>query len=79
VLLIIAFPDYKTNTDIARKLNITPCLDKMQDHRRNWIQQSNRVPRNWFPKIIKNYRKRQNEPGKTTDETTECMRTEQVN
>jgi len=42
VLLIIAWPDYKRNTDIANKLNITPVLDKMQDYRRNWIQQSNR-------------------------------------
>jgi hypothetical protein len=29
--------DYKTNTEIAKELNITPVLDKMQDYRRNWI------------------------------------------
>jgi uncharacterized membrane protein len=56
VLLIIAWPDYKTNTDIAKKLNITPVLDKMQDYRRNWIQHVNRRPLNTFLKIIKNYR-----------------------
>jgi hypothetical protein len=56
VLLIIAWPDYKTNTDTAKKLNITPVLDKMQDYRRNWMQYSNSMPINRLPKIIKNYR-----------------------
>jgi uncharacterized membrane protein len=56
VLLIIAWPGYETNTDIAKKLNITQILDKMQDYRRNWIQHVNRMPCNTLPKIIKNYR-----------------------
>jgi len=56
VLLITAWPDYKTNTDIAKKLNITPVLDKMHDCSRNWIQCINRMSLNRLPKIIKNYR-----------------------
>jgi hypothetical protein len=27
--------DYKTNTQFAKELNITPVLDKIQDYRRN--------------------------------------------
>ena len=30
--------DYKTNTEIAKELNITPMLDKMQEYIRNWLQ-----------------------------------------
>jgi hypothetical protein len=56
VLLIIAWPDCKTNTDIAKKLNVTPVLDKMVDYRRNWIQHVNRMLHNRLPKIMKNYR-----------------------
>jgi uncharacterized membrane protein len=43
VLLIIAWPNYKTNTDIAKKLNITAVLDKMEDYRRNWIEHVKRM------------------------------------
>jgi len=56
VLFIIACPDYKTNTDIAKKLNITTVLGKMQEYRRNWIQHVNRMACNRLQKIIKNYR-----------------------
>jgi uncharacterized membrane protein len=56
MLLITAWLDYKTITDIAKKLNITPILDKMQDYRRNWIQHVNRMPCNRLLKITKNYR-----------------------
>jgi len=56
VLFIIACPDYKTNTDIAKKLNITTVLGKMQDYRRNWIQHVNRMACNRLLKIIINYR-----------------------
>jgi uncharacterized membrane protein len=44
MLLITAWLDYKTIIDIAKKLNITLVLDKMQDYRRNWIQHVNRMP-----------------------------------
>jgi hypothetical protein len=33
--------DYKTNTQIANELNITPILDKIQEYRRNWLQHVN--------------------------------------
>jgi len=56
MLLITARLDYKKITDIAKKLSITPVLDKMQDCRRNWIQHVNRMPCNRLLKIIKNYR-----------------------
>jgi hypothetical protein len=29
--------DHKTNTEIAKELNITPVLDKIQDYKRNWM------------------------------------------
>jgi hypothetical protein len=37
--------DYKTNTDISKELNITPVLDKIQDYRKNCIQNVNGMPR----------------------------------
>jgi hypothetical protein len=45
--------DHKTNTEIAKELNITPVLDKIQDYKRNWIQHVNRMPRNRLPTMIK--------------------------
>jgi len=30
--------DYKTNTQIAKKLKITQILDKLLEYKRNWIQ-----------------------------------------
>jgi hypothetical protein len=33
--------DHKTYTEIAKELNITPVLDKIQDYKRNWIQHVN--------------------------------------
>jgi hypothetical protein len=30
--------DYKTNTEIAKELNIIPDLDEMQDYRNNWTR-----------------------------------------
>jgi hypothetical protein len=38
--------DHKTNTEIAKELNITPVLDTTQDCKRNWIQHVNRMPCN---------------------------------
>jgi hypothetical protein len=74
VLLIIAWADYKTNTDIAKKLNITAVLDKMRDCRRNWIQCINRMLFNRLPKIIKKLQtKMKKKPGETTNKTTVCM------
>jgi hypothetical protein len=47
--------DHKTNTDTAKKLNITAVLDKIQAYKRNCIQHVNRMPRNRLPRIMKNY------------------------
>jgi hypothetical protein len=47
--------DHKTNTEIEKKWNITPVLDKIQGYKRNWIQHVNRIPRNILHRLIKNY------------------------
>jgi hypothetical protein len=57
--------DHKTNTDIAKELNITPVLDKIQDYKRKWIQHVSRWPRKRLPTLIKKlHPKRQKEPKK---------------
>jgi hypothetical protein len=35
--------DYKTNTQIAKELKITPILEKLLEYKRNWIQRVNRM------------------------------------
>ena len=35
---------YKTNTQIAKELKITPILDKLLEYNGNWIQHVNRMP-----------------------------------
>jgi len=45
--------DYKTETQTAKELNITPVLDKIQGYRRNWLQHINRMPQNRSPMMIK--------------------------
>jgi hypothetical protein len=72
--------DHKTNTDIAKELNITPVLDKIQDYKRNWIQHVNRMPRKTIQidKKKKLHPKRQKEPRKTTEETSGRVRPERV-
>jgi hypothetical protein len=47
--------DYKTNTQIAKELKITPVLGKLLQYKRNWIQHVNRMPRNRLPRIMKHY------------------------
>ena len=44
--------DYKTNTKIAKELNITPVLDKMQDYGKNWIKNVKGMLRKRLPRII---------------------------
>ena len=41
--------NHKTNTEIAKEVNITPVLYKIQDYKRNWTQHVNRMPRNRLP------------------------------
>ena len=38
--------EYKTNTEIAKELDTTPDLDKIQVYRTNWLQYKNRMPHN---------------------------------
>ena len=45
--------DHKTNTEIAKVLNISPVLDKIQEYKRKWKQHVNRMPHNRLPRIIK--------------------------
>jgi hypothetical protein len=47
--------DYKTNTQIAKELKITPVLDKLLEYKRNWLQHVNRMPRNRLPRVMKRY------------------------
>jgi hypothetical protein len=47
--------DRKTSAEIAKELNITPVLDKIQDCKRNCIQHVNRTPRKRLPRLIKHY------------------------
>ena len=47
--------DYKTNTQTAKELKITPTLDKLLEYKRNWVQHVNRMPRNRLPRIMKHY------------------------
>jgi hypothetical protein len=47
--------DYKTNTQITKELKITPVLDKLLEHKRNWILHVNRMPRNRLPRVMKHY------------------------
>jgi hypothetical protein len=45
--------DHKLNTEVAKELNITPVLDKIQNYKRNWIQHINRMRRKILSKLIK--------------------------
>ena len=47
--------DYKTNTQLAKELNITQILDKLLEYKRNCIQHVNRMPRNRLPGVMKHY------------------------
>jgi hypothetical protein len=43
---VYTWTDYKTNTQIAKELKVTPILDKLLEYKRNWIQHVNSLPRN---------------------------------
>jgi hypothetical protein len=47
--------DYKTNTQITKKLKITPILEKLLKYKKNWIQRVNRMPRNRLLRIMKHH------------------------
>jgi hypothetical protein len=69
--------DYKTNTEIAKELNTTPVLDKIQDYRKKWLQLINSIPQR-LERIIKPQTKQQKKPGQTIRES-KCVRQERVN
>jgi hypothetical protein len=47
--------DYKTNSHIAKELEITPVLVKLLEYKRNWIQHVIRMLRDRIPRIMKHY------------------------
>jgi len=47
--------NYKTSAQIAKKLKITPILDKLLEYKGRWIQHVNRMPRNRLPRVMKYY------------------------
>jgi hypothetical protein len=47
--------DYKTNSQIAKELKVTPILDILLEYKRNKIQHVNRMPRNRLPRVVKHY------------------------
>jgi len=52
---------------------------KIQDYRRKWMQNINRMLHNRLPRIIKKQQtKRQKEPGETTEKTSGYVRPKQV-
>jgi hypothetical protein len=53
--------DYKTNTETAGELNVTPVLDQTLDYCRNWMRRVNRMPRHRIPRIIKKTKRRKAE------------------
>jgi hypothetical protein len=40
--------------EIAKELNVTALLDKMQSCKRNWAQHVNRTPLNRLPRTLRN-------------------------
>jgi hypothetical protein len=73
--------DYKTNTQIAKELKVTPILDKLLECKRNWIQHVNRMPRNRLPRVMKHYcpTGRRNDGRQTFEEASANVRPERVN
>jgi hypothetical protein len=47
--------DYKTNSHIAKELEITPVPDKLLEYKRNRIQHVNRMAHDRLPRIMKHY------------------------
>jgi hypothetical protein len=47
--------DYKTNTQIAKELKITPVMEKLLEYKRTCIQNVNRMPRDRLPRVMKYY------------------------
>jgi hypothetical protein len=52
---VYTWKDYKTNTQFAKQLKITPILDKLLEYKRNWIHHVNRMSRNRLPRAMIHY------------------------
>ena len=48
--------DHKTNTEIAKELNMTPVLHKTQEYVRNWLKHTNGTPGHRLQRILESYR-----------------------
>jgi hypothetical protein len=48
--------DYKTNTEIAKELNIIPVLHKIQEYSRNRLQHTSIMSGNGLQRILNNCR-----------------------
>jgi hypothetical protein len=50
--------DYKRKDDILKELRTEPVMGKILKYKNNWSQRVNRMQRNRFPKLLKNYKPR---------------------
>jgi hypothetical protein len=66
--------DHRTNTEIAKELDITPVLGKLQDYKRKWIQHENRMRRKRLHRMITTRPQSKKKPRKTTEGTSGCVR-----
>jgi hypothetical protein len=70
---------HKTNTEIARELNIAPILDRICDQRKKLMQHVKRMPCCRLPRLQKKlHHERKKEPRKTAEQTAGCVRPERV-
>jgi hypothetical protein len=70
----------KTNTGIAKQLNITRVLEKkIDDRKRNWLQHIDRTPHHRLPRIQKLQTNRQEKPEENINESSRRARPEQIN
>ena len=68
------------NKDIAKKLNIAADLYKIQEYRRNWMQNVNRMSRNRVQRILRKLRtNRQKKPEERVKKTSRRVEPERFN
>jgi hypothetical protein len=51
--------DYKRNYDILKELKTEPVMGKILKYKNSWIQHVNRMQRDTIPKLLKNYKPRE--------------------
>jgi hypothetical protein len=75
-----AWTDYRTNTQIAKELKITPILNKILEYKKNWTQHVNRMLRNRLARVKEQYFPNDRRKSrKTYEETSGLVRPERVN